>query len=53
MIENTCPFNVTWHPALTINAGYTNNLPVGLQIIGKHFHESTVLRVAKAVEQLN
>jgi aspartyl-tRNA(Asn)/glutamyl-tRNA(Gln) amidotransferase subunit A len=29
-----------------------NGLPIGFQILGKHFDESTILRVARAVESL-
>ncbi len=49
---NTSTFNLTGHPALSINAGYSEGLPVGLQIIGRHFDETTVLQVARAYEKL-
>ncbi|CAD5119079.1 DgyrCDS7724 [Dimorphilus gyrociliatus] len=52
MIANTTPFNITWHPALSINVGFSENLPIGMQIIGRHFEEATVLRAALAVEQM-
>jgi len=39
-------------PGISIPCGDTKeNLPVGLQILGKHFDESTILRVAHAYEQ--
>ncbi|CAH3021058.1 unnamed protein product, partial [Porites evermanni] len=50
--ENTGPFNVTGHPALTINAGFSDGLPVGMMIVGRKFDEATVLNVAFAYERL-
>jgi len=39
-------------PGISIPCGNTQeNLPIGLQILGKHFDESTILRVAHAYEQ--
>ena len=39
-------------PGISIPCGETRNkLPIGLQILGKHFDEATVLRVAHAYEQ--
>lgn len=50
---NTGCFNLTGHPALSINAGFVEQgLPVGMMIVGKHFDEATVLRVAYAYEKL-
>src|SRR5262249_55480283 len=36
-INNTCPFDVTGHPAISIPCGKVDGLPVGLMLIGKHF----------------
>ena len=48
----TAPFNLASTPALSINCGFTvERLPVGLQIAGKPFDESTVFQVAAAYEQ--
>jgi aspartyl-tRNA(Asn)/glutamyl-tRNA(Gln) amidotransferase subunit A len=44
------PFNLTQQPAASVPCGYANGLPVGLQIVGKLFDESGVLRAAKAYE---
>ena len=52
MLVNTSPFNSTGHPALSINAGYSEGLPVGMMIIGKHFDETSVLQTAYAFEKL-
>ena len=38
-------------PAISIPCGFTDNLPVGLQIMGRAFDEERVLRVAYAYEQ--
>jgi aspartyl-tRNA(Asn)/glutamyl-tRNA(Gln) amidotransferase subunit A len=41
-------------PALSVPCGKDReNLPIGLQIIGKHFDEATILRIAHAYEQAN
>lgn len=50
-ITNTCPFDVTGHPAISIPCGRIDGLPVGLMMIGRHFDESAVLRAAHAFEQ--
>ena len=47
----TAPFNVTGQPAISIPCGFTDdNLPVGLQLIGRRFDERTVLRAAHTFE---
>lgn len=51
MIHNTCPFDVTGHPAMNVPCGPSQGLPVGLMLVGRHFEETTVLRVAHALEQ--
>ena len=48
----TFPANMTGQPAATIPAGFTKNgLPVGLQIIGRHLDDKTVLRASGAFER--
>ena len=48
----TRPFNLAGTPAISINCGFNSQgLPIGLQIGGRPFDESTVLRVAHAYEQ--
>ncbi len=49
---NTASFNVTGHPALSLKAGYSDGLPVGAMIVGRHFDDVTVLKVARAFEQV-
>ncbi|AXI81019.1 amidase [Peterkaempfera bronchialis] len=47
----TAPFNVTGHPALVVPAGFSaDGLPFGLQIIGRHFDERSVLRIGQTFE---
>lgn len=48
----TISVNLAGVPGISIPCGFTSNsLPIGLQIIGKHFDEETVLKVAYAYEQ--
>jgi aspartyl-tRNA(Asn)/glutamyl-tRNA(Gln) amidotransferase subunit A len=38
-------------PGISVPCGQTQSgLPIGLQVLGKHFDESTVLRVAASIE---
>lgn len=51
-IMNTASFNVSGLPALSLPCGFTSaGLPVGLQLAGRPFDESTVLQAAYAYEQ--
>ncbi|MFC0558978.1 Asp-tRNA(Asn)/Glu-tRNA(Gln) amidotransferase subunit GatA [Halalkalibacter alkalisediminis] len=47
----TIPVNLAGVPGISVPCGFKDGLPLGLQIIGKHFDESTVYRVAHAFEQ--
>ncbi len=47
----TVPINLAGVPAISIPCGFDNNMPVGLQIIGKYFEEGTIYRVADAFEK--
>ncbi|MCQ4574999.1 MAG: Asp-tRNA(Asn)/Glu-tRNA(Gln) amidotransferase subunit GatA [Candidatus Brocadiales bacterium] len=48
----TIPANLAGIPGISIPCGFTrNNLPIGLQLMGKHFDETTLLRVARAFER--
>ena len=51
MLANTCPFDVTGHPAMSVPCGLSNGLPVGMQLVAKHYNESTIYRAAHAFEQ--
>lgn len=50
-ISNTSTFDVTGHPAMSVPCGMSDGLPVGLQIIGRRYEESTIYRAASAFEQ--
>ncbi|XP_045166550.1 amidase-like [Mercenaria mercenaria] len=52
MLKNTAPFDSTGHPALTLNAGKSEGLPIGMMIVGKQFEDAKVLQAAFAFEQL-
>lgn len=47
----TIPVNLAGVPGISVPCGLSNGLPLGLQIIGKHFDESNIYRVAHAFEQ--
>ncbi|SDH77240.1 aspartyl/glutamyl-tRNA(Asn/Gln) amidotransferase subunit A [Alteribacillus persepolensis] len=47
----TIPVNLAGVPAISVPCGFSEGLPVGLQIISKPFAEGTVYRVAHAYEQ--
>jgi len=50
MQANTCSFDVSGHPAFTVPCGRVNGLPVGLMLVGRHFEEATLIRLAAAIE---
>ncbi len=47
----TLPINIAGIPGLSVPAGFSDGLPVGMQIIGKPFSEETLLRIGFAYEQ--
>ncbi len=48
----TIPVNLAGLPGISIPCGFSSEgLPIGLQIIGKHFDEEKILRVAYTYEQ--
>ena len=53
MTANTREWNLLGLPAMSVPCGFTSaGLPIGLQIVGAAFAESTVLRAARAHERI-
>lgn len=54
LVRATVPFNLTGSPALTVPFGWSREgLPIGVQVVGRHFDEATVLRVGMALETIH
>lgn len=51
LTRNMVPFNLTGLPAITLPCGFdSGGLPMGLQIAGRAFEESTIFKLARAYE---
>jgi aspartyl-tRNA(Asn)/glutamyl-tRNA(Gln) amidotransferase subunit A len=49
--RRTCQFNLTGSPAVSVPCGFTaDGLPIGMQLIGPHFSDARLLRVAQAYQ---
>ena len=47
----TVPFDLTGSPAVSVPFGWSKDgLPIGVQLVGRHFDDATVLRAAAALE---
>jgi aspartyl-tRNA(Asn)/glutamyl-tRNA(Gln) amidotransferase subunit A len=47
----TLPFNITGHPAMTVPCGFgADDLPIGLQIVGRMHDEAMLLRIGALYE---
>ena len=51
MLPNTCPMDITGHPAMSLPCGLVDGLPVGLMLVGNAYDEGTIYRAALAFEQ--
>src|SRR6058998_1180413 len=51
VIANTCPFNYTGHPAISIPCGKSDGLPIGLMLVAPHFREDVLFRAAHTYQQ--
>ena len=51
MSQNTSSFNLTGHPALSVPCGERNGLPIGMQLIARHWEERLLCQVGSAVEK--
>ena len=48
----TVPINVAGLPAISVPCGVdSNGMPIGMQLIGNHFEEETILNAAYTYEQ--
>jgi len=50
MLPNCAPFDVSGHPAFTMPCGLSDELPAGLMLVGKHFDEMSLYKLASAWE---
>lgn len=50
-VLNTCQFDISGHPAMSLPCGMRNGLPVGMMLVGKHCDEPAIYRAASAFEQ--
>lgn len=49
--RNTCPFNVTGHPAISLPCGIQDGRPIGMMLVGRHYEEGTLYRAAAEFER--
>jgi len=53
-MKTVIPWDLTGSPALSLPFGMSEDgLPIGVQLVGRHFDEATVLRAALALEQVS
>jgi aspartyl-tRNA(Asn)/glutamyl-tRNA(Gln) amidotransferase subunit A len=51
-LDLTLPFNLTGYPAISIPCGFSKDgLPIGMQLVGRPFGESILLRAAHQYQQ--
>jgi amidase len=50
--RNTAPFNYTGHPAISVPYAMSDGLPIGVQLVGRHFDDALLLRVAATIQGL-
>ena len=53
-LSATVPFDLTGSPAVSVPFGWSSEgLPIGVQLVGRHFDEPTLLHAASALDALN
>jgi aspartyl-tRNA(Asn)/glutamyl-tRNA(Gln) amidotransferase subunit A len=53
VLRATLPFDLTGPPALSVPFGWSpDGLPIGVQVVGRHFDEATVLHVGLCLESM-
>jgi aspartyl-tRNA(Asn)/glutamyl-tRNA(Gln) amidotransferase subunit A len=53
-VSATVPWNISGSPALTLPFGFhPDGLPIGIQLVGRHFDEATVLGAGMALERVS
>jgi amidase len=52
-IQNTCAFDVSGHPAISVPCGFSKSdkLPIGMMLVGRYFEELTLLQASRAFEK--
>jgi aspartyl-tRNA(Asn)/glutamyl-tRNA(Gln) amidotransferase subunit A len=54
ILRATIPFDLTGSPAVSVPFGSSREgLPIGVQLVGRHFDEATVLRAGMALEAVH
>jgi amidase len=51
VIANTCPFNYTGHPAISVPCAKLGGMPVGLMLVAPYFREDALLQAAAAYQR--
>ena len=51
ILDNTAPFDITHHPALSVPCGKVDGLPVGMMLVGKMWDEQTLYTLGDAFEK--
>jgi len=49
-LVNTCVFNMTGHPSVSVPRGTVGNLPTGLMLTGARFDDAVVLDAGRSAE---
>lgn len=50
MIKNTCAFNVSGHPAMSIPCAISDRRPIGMMLVARYWQEPVIYQAAAAFE---